>query len=251
MERLRSADLLETIRDLRQPLLGICLGMQLLFESSEEGDVTCLGVLPGRVRRFADRDGLPVPHMGWNQLEFAQPSPLLDDVASGDYVYFVHSYCAPVNENHGRYDDVRRPLRRRRPARQRVRRAVSSRAFRASRRARAAQLSARVMKGLGTMELIPAIDLRDGRCVRLLKGDFCGGDRLLRRSAERARRLSRARRASRAHRRPRRRARRHAAESPDRAAAGEDRRREAAGRRRPAHDRARFASCSMRASTAR
>jgi glutamine amidotransferase len=99
MERLRSANLVETIRSLRQPLLGVCVGMQLLFESSEEGDVPCLGLLPGRVRRFADRDGLPVPHMGWNQLEFTRPSPLLDDVASGDYVYFVHSYCAPLNAN--------------------------------------------------------------------------------------------------------------------------------------------------------
>ncbi|HKS56402.1 MAG TPA: imidazole glycerol phosphate synthase subunit HisH [Steroidobacteraceae bacterium] len=99
MERLRSANLVETIRALRQPLLGVCVGMQLLFESSEEGDVACLGLLPGRVQRFADRDGLPVPHMGWNQLEFTSPSPLLDDVASGDYVYFVHSYCVPVSAN--------------------------------------------------------------------------------------------------------------------------------------------------------
>jgi imidazole glycerol-phosphate synthase subunit HisH len=99
MERLRSANLVETIRSLQQPLLGVCVGMQLLFESSEEGDVPCLGLLPGRVRRFADRDGLPVPHMGWNQLEFTAPSPLLDDVARGDYVYFVHSYCAPVTAN--------------------------------------------------------------------------------------------------------------------------------------------------------
>jgi imidazole glycerol-phosphate synthase subunit HisH len=99
MDRLRSADLVDTIRGLRQPLLGVCVGMQLLFESSEEGDVGCLGLLPGRVQRFAAREGLPVPHMGWNQLEFASASPLLDDIASGDYVYFVHSYCAPVNEN--------------------------------------------------------------------------------------------------------------------------------------------------------
>ncbi len=99
MDRLRSANLVETVRSLRQPLLGVCVGMQLLFESSEEGDVECLGLLPGRVRRFPQRDGLPVPHMGWNQLEFTSPSPLLDDVASGDYVYFVHSYCAPFNEN--------------------------------------------------------------------------------------------------------------------------------------------------------
>lgn len=99
MERLRSANLVETIRALRQPLLGVCVGMQLLFESSEEGDVACLGLLPGRVQRFAERDGLPVPHMGWNQLEFTAASPLLDDVASGDYVYFVHSYCVPVSAN--------------------------------------------------------------------------------------------------------------------------------------------------------
>ena len=99
MERLRSAHLVETIRALRQPLLGVCVGMQLLFESSAEGDVACLGLLPGRVQRFAERDGLPVPHMGWNQLEFTAPSPLLDDVVSGDYVYFVHSYCVPVSAN--------------------------------------------------------------------------------------------------------------------------------------------------------
>jgi glutamine amidotransferase len=99
MQRLRSANLIETIRGLHQPLLGVCVGMQLLFESSEEGDVPCLGLLPGRVQRFAERDGLPVPHMGWTQLEFTQPSPLLDDITSGDYVYFVHSYCVPVSES--------------------------------------------------------------------------------------------------------------------------------------------------------
>jgi glutamine amidotransferase len=97
MARLQKhAGLVEAIRNLRQPMLGICVGMQLLFESSEEGDVPCLGLLPGRVRRFADRDELPVPHMGWNQLEFYPGSPLLNDIAVGDHVYFVHSYAAPV-----------------------------------------------------------------------------------------------------------------------------------------------------------
>jgi imidazole glycerol-phosphate synthase subunit HisH len=91
--------LVETIRKLEQPLLGICVGMQLLFESSEEGNVPCLGMLPGRVTRFADRDELPVPHMGWNQLEFDRSSPLLNDIAVGDYVYFVHSYAAPVTQS--------------------------------------------------------------------------------------------------------------------------------------------------------
>ncbi|HMN43255.1 MAG TPA: imidazole glycerol phosphate synthase subunit HisH [Povalibacter sp.] len=99
MGRLQQAGLVDTIRELRQPLLGICVGMQLLFESSEEGDVPCLGLLPGRVRRLPQRDGLPVPHMGWNQLEFDRPSPLLNDIAAGDYVYFVHSYAAPLSEH--------------------------------------------------------------------------------------------------------------------------------------------------------
>jgi imidazole glycerol-phosphate synthase subunit HisH len=98
MGRLRSAGLVDSIRALKQPMLGICVGMQLLFESSEEGDVSCLGLLPGRVRRFNDRNGLPVPHMGWNQLEFDRPSPLLNDIASGDYVYFVHSFAAPLSD---------------------------------------------------------------------------------------------------------------------------------------------------------
>jgi glutamine amidotransferase len=99
MARLRDADLVDTIRSLRQPLLGICVGMQLLYDSSEEGDVECLGLLRGRVRRFSQEFGLPVPHMGWNQLEFQRPGPLLTDIAPGDYVYFVHSYSAPVDES--------------------------------------------------------------------------------------------------------------------------------------------------------
>lgn len=98
MTRLQTAGLVDTIRELKQPTLGICVGMQLLYESSAEGDVPCLGLLPGRIRRFADRADLPVPHMGWNQLEFDCASPLLKDIAEGDYVYFVHSYSAPVDE---------------------------------------------------------------------------------------------------------------------------------------------------------
>lgn len=73
------------------PLLGICIGMQVLFEESEEhGRHQGLGLLPGRVRRF---DGaLPVPHMGWNRLKRRRPHPLLDGFEDGGYVYFVHSY---------------------------------------------------------------------------------------------------------------------------------------------------------------
>jgi imidazole glycerol-phosphate synthase subunit HisH len=96
MQRLQSLDLVQTIQGLGQPVLGICLGMQLLFEASEEGDTRCLGLIDGRAARFADRDGYPVPHMGWNQLEFSSPDPLLKGISSGEYVYFVHGYAVPV-----------------------------------------------------------------------------------------------------------------------------------------------------------
>jgi len=98
MERLRKAGLIDTIRTLTQPILGICVGMQLLFEASDEGDVDCLGLLPGRVKRFDDKPGLTIPHMGWNQLEFVERSPLLADIEPGAYVYFVHSYCVPTSD---------------------------------------------------------------------------------------------------------------------------------------------------------
>jgi glutamine amidotransferase len=98
MARLEAADLPATISKLQQPLLGICVGMQLLFESSEEGSVRCLGLLPGQVQRFPDRAGLPVPHTGWNQVRPCKPTPLLNDIDDGAYVYFVHSYAAPISD---------------------------------------------------------------------------------------------------------------------------------------------------------
>lgn len=98
MDRLRAAGLVDTIRALTQPLLGICVGMQLLFEQSAEGNVQCLGLLPGRVKRLDDQSGLTIPHIGWNQLEFVKRTPLLADIEPGAHVYFVHSYCAPVSD---------------------------------------------------------------------------------------------------------------------------------------------------------
>ncbi len=78
------------------PFLGICLGMQMLYEESEEGGrVRGLGIVPGRITRFDGR--LKVPHMGWNSLDIRRPHPLLDGVAAGSYVYFVHSYRAGVS----------------------------------------------------------------------------------------------------------------------------------------------------------
>lgn len=97
MQRLAAHGLDRVIPTLTQPVLGICLGMQLLFESSAEGDTPCLGILPGRAERFAEAPGRPVPHMGWNQLEPVRASPLLGGLAPGDYAYFVHSYALPVS----------------------------------------------------------------------------------------------------------------------------------------------------------
>jgi len=96
MARLRALGLADVVPTLTQPVLGICLGMQLLFESSAEGDTQCLGLIPARVERFPDRVGLPVPHMGWNQVRKVQDSPLLHGLDHLAYVYFVHSYVAPV-----------------------------------------------------------------------------------------------------------------------------------------------------------
>jgi glutamine amidotransferase len=98
MGRLQKAGLVDTLRTLKQPVLGICVGMQLLFESSEEDNVECLGLVPGRVCRFPEREGLPVPHMGWNQLNLRQSSPLLQGIHENDHVYFVHSYRAPLGD---------------------------------------------------------------------------------------------------------------------------------------------------------
>ncbi len=96
MERLQSLGLVSAIPTLTQPVLGICLGMQLLFEGSEEGDTECLGIFPARVTRFPDRQGFPVPHMGWNQVVPQGASPLTRGLDDDSYVYFVHSYAAPV-----------------------------------------------------------------------------------------------------------------------------------------------------------
>jgi imidazole glycerol-phosphate synthase subunit HisH len=96
MSRLRSLGLVSVIPTLTQPVLGICLGMQLLFEGSEEGDTECLGILPARVTRFPDRPGFPVPHMGWNQVVPRADSALAQGLGNDAYVYFVHSYAAPV-----------------------------------------------------------------------------------------------------------------------------------------------------------
>ena len=90
MAHLRERQLDSVIRSLTRPVLGICLGMQLLCTHSEENDANCLGMIPNRVRRFAGT-GLKVPHIGWNSVE-SFSGPLFEGVAEGSYVYFVHGY---------------------------------------------------------------------------------------------------------------------------------------------------------------
>lgn len=95
MGRLAALGLVEPIRAFERPLLGICLGQQLLFETSEEGETPLLGLLPGRVGRLEPGDSLTVPHMGWSRLSIRRPDPLLDGVVDGDWAYFVHGYVCP------------------------------------------------------------------------------------------------------------------------------------------------------------
>jgi imidazole glycerol-phosphate synthase subunit HisH len=99
MCRLEAAGTISALTSFAGPVLGICLGMQLLFEKSEEGPTRCIGVLPETVTRLRPAPGLPVPHMGWNQLERHRDDPLLDGIGSGEYVYFVHSYAAAVSDH--------------------------------------------------------------------------------------------------------------------------------------------------------
>jgi imidazole glycerol-phosphate synthase subunit HisH len=98
MRRLRQSLLHEVIPALEQPVLGICLGMQLLYEASDEGRAHCLGVIPGLAARFIEAPGRPVPHMGWNTLEIQRDSALLAGLGDEDYAYFVHSYALPLSE---------------------------------------------------------------------------------------------------------------------------------------------------------
>ncbi len=82
-----------------KPMLGICLGCQLIFEHSEEGDTRCLGLLPGKVLRFPRKHGLKVPHMGWNSLLKKKRHPVLEGIEEGSYFYFVHSYYPQPDES--------------------------------------------------------------------------------------------------------------------------------------------------------
>ena len=91
MHNLRDADLVDVIRSLRRPVLGICVGMQVMCRHSEEGDVDCLNIFDSRVKHFVPAPDVKVPHMGWNQIGNLE-SKLFKGLDGGSYVYFVHSY---------------------------------------------------------------------------------------------------------------------------------------------------------------
>ena len=97
METLHNHGLIEVIRELTQPVLGICLGMQLLFDSSAEDETKLLGLIPARLERLPDAPGLRVPHMGWNAISNITADPLTSGL-DGKWFYFVHSYAAPVGD---------------------------------------------------------------------------------------------------------------------------------------------------------
>jgi glutamine amidotransferase len=107
MGRIDALRLRDTLTTLTQPLLGICLGMQLLFEKSEEDGAECLGLIPGQVRKLEPALGLPVPHMGWSRLETRGPVPGLE---AGDYVYFAHSFACDDGPHSIATADYGRPI---------------------------------------------------------------------------------------------------------------------------------------------
>lgn len=98
MKRIRELNLQDVIPKLTQPVLGFCLGMQLLYEYSTENVTTsCLGIIPGTVKKIA-AENLPIPHMGWNQIKISNRQTILKDIADQQYFYFIHSFCAPINK---------------------------------------------------------------------------------------------------------------------------------------------------------
>jgi glutamine amidotransferase len=98
MDRLAEAKLIDVIRGLKQPVLGICLGLQLLLEGSEEEDVDCLGIMPGIAARLTSTPDSPVPNMGWCATRKTADHPIMDGIEDGSYFYFLHSYALPVSD---------------------------------------------------------------------------------------------------------------------------------------------------------
>lgn len=95
MANLRKLGLPEVIWKIRRPVLGICVGMQVMCRHSEEGNAECMEIFDAKVKRFSEEPGVKVPHMGWSKISNME-SKLFKDIEKGSYVYFVHSYYAPL-----------------------------------------------------------------------------------------------------------------------------------------------------------
>lgn len=98
MHAIRQQNLAAQIIALQKPLLGICLGMQVLYEASDESKINCLGIIPGNIKKLSHAPGIRVPHMGWNNFTCTQNNPLLQGIEAQDF-YFVHSYAAALSAN--------------------------------------------------------------------------------------------------------------------------------------------------------
>ncbi len=98
MKMLKKLNLVNIIVNTDKPVLGICLGMQLLFDKSEESNIECLSIIPGKVKRF-DSSKLKVPHMGWNKVNIKSDSRLFEGIKEDSYFYFAHSYYVPLSVN--------------------------------------------------------------------------------------------------------------------------------------------------------
>ncbi|HMR89883.1 MAG TPA: imidazole glycerol phosphate synthase subunit HisH [Saprospiraceae bacterium] len=98
MESLKKSGLIPTLKTYQKPFLGICLGMQLMYDFSEEGEVDCLGIIPGCVKKFESDGKIKVPHMGWNTIQTDIDNPLFENIPNHSYVYFVHSYFAAISK---------------------------------------------------------------------------------------------------------------------------------------------------------
>lgn len=97
MNRLNKTDMVDALKDLKKPVLGICLGMQLLTSHSEEGDQDLLGLVPLKTLGFPKNSALKTPHMGWNTIKLEKDSPLFQGIADNSHFYFVHSYFVEYN----------------------------------------------------------------------------------------------------------------------------------------------------------